>query len=659
MSRKRKVATALAFASALAGGTGIAWFAAQYVETSSRAQVADAMQAVGFDWVEVQTDGLQLILTGFAPDERARFRAVTEAGRIVDPGRVVDGMDVIARQAQTAPNFSLEILRNVDEVSLIGLVPPRAEDGPLAGLVARSGMSVTDMVDQADYETPDGWIPAVRFAITGLDMLPRAKISVQPGHVQITAVADSETAKRRLESDLTRAKPEGVRLSMNIAAPRPVITPFTLRFVMPEGGTPRFEACAVDTEAARARILRAASAAGFEGKADCVIGLGVPSGTWGEAAEVSIAALAALGGGSVTLSDADVTLVAAEGTAQPAFDRSVAELETALPDIFGLSAVLPEVEDADGAGANATTPEFVATRSPEGQVQLRGRLFDEAQEAAVLSYGRALFGVQNTYIATNEDQSLPEGWPARVLASLDALGLLENGSIVVKPDLVSVRGVTGDPRAEANVSRILSSKLGAEADFRIEIEYLEELDPLLNIPTPEECEVELNEILVEQKLTFAPGAAVIEAAGDGTLGRLTAKLEDCDRSVFEIGGHTDSQGREEMNLSLSQSRADAVRAALIERGTSPSQLLSRGYGEAEPVADNGTEDGREANRRITFTLVGRNGAEDEAPDEDVPAPEEAPASDSAPEEGDAAISDATPDDAAATDDSTDTQEDAE
>ncbi|MGB3556194.1 MAG: OmpA family protein, partial [Jannaschia sp.] len=436
------------------------------------------------------------------------------------------------------------------------------------------------------------------------DRLPRAKVSVRPGRVSVTAVADSDAEKRRLEAELSRARPASVTLELDIAAPRPVITPFTLRFTIPDGSPPRFEACAVDSDAARATVLSAAAEAGFSGKAECEIGLGVPSASWGQAAAMSISTLAELGGGTVTLSDADVTLVVRAGTARGTFDRAVAELETALPDIFGLNAVLPEAVALGQAGDDTEIAEFTATRSPEGQVQLRGRLFDTAQERAVLSYGRALFGVERTYMATREDDTLPEGWPARVLVAMDALAGLESGSVAVRPDVVEIRGVTGNARAEADISRMLSDKLGAQADFRIEVEYREELDPLLNIPTPEECEAELNAILVQQKLSFAPGEAVIETDGEGQIGRLNDLLERCERSVFEIGGHTDSQGREEMNQSLSQARADAVRAALISRGAPPSQLTSVGYGEAEPVADNGTEAGREANRRITFTLAG-------------------------------------------------------
>ena len=71
---------------------------------------------------------------------------------------------------------------------------------------------------------------------------------------------------------------------------------------------------------------------------------------------------------------------------------------------------------------------------------------------------------------------------------------------------------------------------------------------------------------------------------------------------MEIAGHTDSTGSESGNLRLSQERADAVLAALRAEDLPLPGLTARGYGEADPVADNGTADGRAANRRIAFNL---------------------------------------------------------
>lgn len=70
----------------------------------------------------------------------------------------------------------------------------------------------------------------------------------------------------------------------------------------------------------------------------------------------------------------------------------------------------------------------------------------------------------------------------------------------------------------------------------------------------------------------------------------------------EIVGHTDSVGKKAYNMALSQGRANAVKEALIKEGVDASRLKSRGRGELEPIADNRTEAGRQANRRIEVKL---------------------------------------------------------
>lgn len=613
----------------------VAWWGALAIETRTVAAIKSRLLGDGITWATVSADGLHIRLDGTAPNEAARFRAVNLAGGVVDAGRIDDRLEVTALRAIEPPRFSVEVLRNDDGVSLIGLVPAGAEGAEVtlsADVAAIAGdVPVADMLETAEYPAPDGWQAALDFGMEALRRLPRSKISVSADQVAITAISDSVDEKRRLEAELARLAPPGLDVALDISAPRPVLTPFTLRFVKDAGGA-RFDACAADTDRARARILAAGAAAGVQGKVACTVGLGVPSPRWADAAEAAIRAVGSLGAATVTFSDADVTLMAAPEVEQAVFDRVVGDLQATLPKVFSLTATLqPRPEQTVQGPA-----EFTAVLNAEGRVELRGRLTDELQRTAVDSFARAFFGTDSVYTATRLGDDLPDGWPVRVLAGLEALSFVEEGSLLVRADMVEVKGVTGNPDARARISQILSDKLGPGQTFRVDVRYDEERDPQKALPTPEECAADLNAVVAAQKITFAPGSAEIDGTARGVIDALADVLKDCPGLRIEIAGHTDAQGSEGGNLALSQARAEAVLVALQGRRLDVAGFRARGYGEAVPLADNATDEGREANRRIEFTLLGADGApvaapvadaapEDGAPADGAPAAEGAPA----------------------------------
>ena len=597
---------AMTFTAAATVSLVAANFSVTLIEENSEIGVRDALDAKEMTWAEVQADGLQVTLSGTAPDEVARFNALSTAGTIVDAARVIDQMDVTAQAAIAAPKFSVEILRNDSGVSIIGLIPTTTDrDAAIDRFQSIAGQDhVADLLESANYPAPDGWEDAFGFAISAMEKLPRAKVSAEAGRVAITAISDSAEAKARLENQLKRAAPPGLVVTLEIAAPRPVITPFTLRFQIEEDST-GFDACSADTEQASARILKAAVAAGAPGSARCTVSLGVPSPRWSEAVEKAIGALSKIGGGSVSFADADISLIAAEGTERAVFDRVVGELENALPDVFALNARLPQTVDPD-----AGPPEFVATLSPEGQVQLRGRLTDDALRELADSYAKASFGSDKVYTAARIVDDLPADWPTRVLSALDALSKLANGTVIVTPDSVSVAGNTGNPDASTQIATLLAGKLGEGKDYEVKVAYQEKLDPVLGLPTPQECEAEIGKVVAKGKINFEPGSATIDASALGTMDQIAEILQDCRDIALEVQGYTDSQGREEMNLALSQSRAQSVLNELRARRVITGSFVAKGYGEESPVASNDTEEGREANRRIEFKLINEGTSED-------------------------------------------------
>lgn len=576
-----------------------AGFAVTAIEDNSRRSVRGALDLEGMTWAEVDADGLQVFLAGTAPSEAMRFNALRVAGGIVAAERVLDQMQVEDSADIAPPRFSVEILRNDSGLSLIGLVPASMDSAAFLKQVtgAAGNAEVTDLLDRADYPMPEGWEAALDYAVRALGQLNRAKISVDAGRVAVKTMTDSPEEKIALEQALRRRVPPDIEIVLDISAPRPVITPFTLRFLI-EDGVPRFDACSADTDAARAVLLGAAAEAGLE-DAECVIGLGVPTPQWGKAGRLAIDALARLGGGSVTFADADISLIAAEGTAQDHFDDVVGELDSALPEVFALTAVLPPPPD-DSA---PVTPEFVATLSPEGLVQLRGRLGSDRLRETVDSFAKARFTTESVYTKARVVEGLPADWPVRVLTGLETLSYLSNGAVTVTPDTLRVSGKTGHQDAKARIAGLLAEKLGEGEQFEIDVTYQEELDPVASIPTPEECIGMIAEVQVGRKLTFEPGSTSIGGEANAIMDDIAEILDKCGEIRIEIAGHTDSQGRESMNQQLSQARANAVLDALRDRRVLTSSYTAVGYGESKPIADNDTDEGREANRRIEFKLI--------------------------------------------------------
>lgn len=109
--------------------------------------------------------------------------------------------------------------------------------------------------------------------------------------------------------------------------------------------------------------------------------------------------------------------------------------------------------------------------------------------------------------------------------------------------------------------------------------------------------------LVLEGVNFEPNSAQLTEDSKSTLDHVAFTLKDWTKVRVEIGGHTDASGTETHNLELSQARADAVRDFLISQGVDESRLVSRGYGESEPIADNNSARGRSKNRRVELTKI--------------------------------------------------------
>jgi OmpA-OmpF porin, OOP family len=598
---KTRMMAPTAFVAAACVFTLVAWGASALVERVSARAVTSRLLAEGITFVQVRADGLQIHLSGVAPNEAVRYRMINLVGTVIEVSRIRDDMEITPIKAIAAPRFSIEMLRNDDGIQLIGLLPQldQVDEVTKAAQALSPDIPLMDMIETADYPAPAGWDTALGYGMEALRLLPRSKISVAADKVTITAIAESEAEKRSFEAQLSGNKPKGLQTIIGISAPRPVLTPFTLRFVKDAQGA-RFDACAADTDAAKAKILAAAGAAGADPRSDCTIGLGVPTPRWAEAIALGISAVASLPTATLTFSDADVSLLAGDDVSQDDFDRVVGDLENGLPDVFSLKSTLEKKATAAPQGP----AEFTATLAPETHlVELRGRLTDVMMRDAVESFAKAEFGSQKVRVGTRLDPDLPDGWPVRVLAGLQALSELDNGKLVVRADTVEISGITGSQSGKVRISQILSAKLGQGKTFKVAVSYDKSLDPLADLPTPAECSAAAAAVLAKRQITFNPGSAEIDAGTASVMDDLAKALQRCKGVKLEVAGYTDAQGSAEGNRALSQARAEQVILGLQGRQIDVSGLIAKGYGAENPIADNATEAGREANRRIEFNLI--------------------------------------------------------
>jgi outer membrane protein OmpA-like peptidoglycan-associated protein len=102
---------------------------------------------------------------------------------------------------------------------------------------------------------------------------------------------------------------------------------------------------------------------------------------------------------------------------------------------------------------------------------------------------------------------------------------------------------------------------------------------------------------------FDFGKSSLRAASYSTLDDLVDYLKRKPNERIEIGGHTDNVGSDEKNLVLSLERAKSIVEYLIAKGISNDRLVAKGYGAEEPIEDNGTEEGRQKNRRTEVKIL--------------------------------------------------------
>ena len=192
----------------------------------------------------------------------------------------------------------------------------------------------------------------------------------------------------------------------------------------------------------------------------------------------------------------------------------------------------------------------------------------------------------------------PTGFTAAVVPALGALSRLSTGTLVVSDREVKLSGDALFDGAAAQIRAGLGKDFPSAFQFKPEVSVKPQAAPVDNTV----CQQLFTELLSKGAIHFDNNSARIDPDSTGLLDRLIETALRCPATNVEIAGHTDADGDDTANQTLSEKRAQAVVDYLVKAGLPADRFSAIGHGSTQPVASNGTDEGKAQNRRIEFVV---------------------------------------------------------
>jgi OOP family OmpA-OmpF porin len=428
-----------------------------------------------------------------------------------------------------------------------------------------------DLAQRSTAALKDIVLDKSRIAVAGRDVTFAADAFSEDG--RLSAVASVETVPGvRLVNDETRLVPEATPFVWS--AERDVAR------VTLGGSAP--------LPASKGRLMEASRAnlGGVEVVDRMSLSRGAPP-RFDNVALLLLDQIGKLKDGKITLTDTKVNL---SGMARELGGREA--IAAALKN-------LPEGYSVAANDIKAPPYIFQAYKDPVAvTLTLTGYVPDNNVHAALVAAAGRKFFSEKVVDNLKASVGAPNGFANAVVPALGALSRLSTGTLVVSDREVKL---SGDALYEAAANQI---RAGLGKDFPQGFQFKPEISvkPAAAPVDATVCQQLFADLLGKARIRFESGKADIVADSAGLLDRLIETALRCPTVNIEISGHTDTDGEEATNQTLSEKRAQAVTDYMVRAGLPANRFLPVGYGSAQPIAGNDTDEGKAQNRRIDFVV---------------------------------------------------------
>ncbi|MFL2788102.1 MAG: hypothetical protein ACJZ8U_04045, partial [Paracoccaceae bacterium] len=182
-------------------------------------------------WLNISIDGTSVLVSGTAPNEAGRFKAITLVSSTINSALITDKIEIKKDIILPKLDYTLELLRDDDDITLLGFLPEaiKIEDLFFDLRTISDRVSINNLSETLNYATLPGWKTTLNFAVDSLRMLTNSKITLKENKILISALSDSFEQGEILRKKLNSLNPGFFELALDIESPRPLIQPFLFR----------------------------------------------------------------------------------------------------------------------------------------------------------------------------------------------------------------------------------------------------------------------------------------------------------------------------------------------------------------------------------------------------------------------------------------------